>query len=66
MKHNRFYKNLVRLLIGSAIIIAVYNKLTWSDSVKNPSNDAYIVEVAFNLGIEKHEVTQAQFNNRYK
>ena len=63
---DRVYKVLVSLLLILGVILAVYNKLTWEDSVKNPDNDEFVAEVAFNLGIEKHEVTQAQFNRRYK
>jgi len=65
MTHNTIYKYLTRLLIAIALVLAIYNKMTWKDSIKNPSNDPYIVECAFNLGIEKHEVTQSQFNHRY-
>jgi len=63
---NRFFHNLVTIIMWAGIIVAIYNKLTWEDSIKNPANDAYVTEVAWNLGIEKHEVTQAQFNRRYK
>lgn len=65
-KKDRFFKSLVSVLIWATVILAAYNKLTWKDSIKNPDNQPYVVEVAFNLGIEPHEVTQAQFNRRYK
>ena len=65
MNHNTIYKNLVRFIIAAGIVLAFYNGLTWEDSIKNPANSPYLVECAFNLGIETHEVTQSQFNNRY-
>lgn len=37
----------------------------WDDSIKNPENEEFVTEVAFNLGIENSEVTQEQFNMRY-
>lgn len=63
---NRAFKTLVITLIVVGTVIAIHNKITWEDSIKNPANDEFVTEVAFNLGIEKHEVTQAQFNRRYK
>ena len=62
---NRFFQFLVTILLILFVILAIYNKLTWEDSIKNPANDAYLVECAFNLGIEKHEVKQYQFSDRY-
>lgn len=41
-------------------------KVAWKDSIKNPENDAYVVEVAFNEGVDKSQVTQEQFNKRYR
>ena len=35
------------------------------NSICNPDNGEFIVEVAFNLGIAPEEVTQEQFDNRY-
>ena len=57
----------ILLVVGTVgFIMAVYNKMNWSYSIHNKDNDPYIVECAFNLGINPHEVTQKQFNNRYK
>ncbi len=35
------------------------------DDIRHRDNSAYVVEVAFNLGIDPSEVTQEQFNERY-
>jgi hypothetical protein len=37
----------------------------WTNSVKNPDNDEFINEVAFNLNKQPQQVTQQEFNNRY-
>jgi len=42
-----------------------YGKIKWEDSIKNPENEEFVCEVAFNEGITAEEVTQAQFNARY-
>jgi len=63
---DKVFKTIVTLLLIIGFIMAIHNKMTWEDSIKNPANQPYVVEVAFNLGIEPHEVTQAQFNRRYK
>ena len=49
----------IEVVIDPAFI--VYPK----DDIGNPENSAYVVEVAFNLGIDTSEVTQEQFNQRY-
>ena len=64
-KIDKIFKSLVTCLAVIGFILAVYNKMTFKDSIKNPENSPYLVECAFNLGIETHEVTQSQFNNRY-
>ena len=33
--------------------------------IRNPEEQPFILEVAFNLGIDPSEVTQEQFNDRY-
>ena len=63
---NRAFKTIVIFLIVVGFVVAIHNSMTWEDSIKNPANQPYVVEVAFNLGIEPYEVTQAQFNRRYK
>ena len=65
-KIDRIFRVIVTTLIVVGVVVAIHNSMTWEDSIKNPANQPYIVEVAFNLGIEPHEVTQAQFNRRYK
>jgi hypothetical protein len=38
----------------------------WVDSIKNPENQEFVEEVAFNLCIPVDQVTQEQFNSRYE
>jgi len=40
-------------------------EVAWEDDINNPSNQPFVLEVAFNEGIEVDDVTQAQFNARY-
>ena len=48
------------------IIISIFLFITsWGDSIYNPENEEFVVEVAFNLDITVDEVTQEQFNDRY-
>lgn len=35
------------------------------DDIRNPDNDEFVNEVAFNLDIDRDSVTQEQFNDRY-
>jgi len=37
----------------------------WTDNIKNPENEEFVVEVAFNLNKPVSQVTQKEFNNRY-
>ena len=62
----KFFKSLVNVILWLGIIVAVYNSLTWEDSIKNPDNDEFVTEIAWNRGIEKHEVKQWMFNQRYE
>ena len=57
--------------IKGAIFVLVFIGLEmyaayWKDSIRNPENSAFVVECAFNLGIEPQQVTQRQFNARYE
>ena len=65
MKHNTFYRNLVRFIIAVGLVLAVYNKITFKDSIYNPDNAPYILECAFNLDKPAHLITQKEFNRRY-
>lgn len=42
-----------------------YSNVKWENSINNSENGEFVTEVAFNLGIENNEVTQAQFDERY-
>jgi len=37
----------------------------WANNIKNPENEEFVVEVAFNLNKPVSQVTQKEFNNRY-
>lgn len=41
------------------------SQIRWCDNINNPENHEFVVEVAFNEGVEIWEVTQEQFNERY-
>lgn len=41
------------------------SQVAWDDNINNPENHEFVVEVAFNEGVEIEQVTQAQFNERY-
>jgi hypothetical protein len=41
------------------------SQVAWEDNINNPENHEFVVEVAFNEGVEMWEVTQEQFNERY-
>lgn len=44
---------------------ALTYKASKADSVKNPENQPFVTEVAFNKGIPKDQVSQEAFNKRY-
>jgi hypothetical protein len=50
---------------ASTVHCDAYGDVKWEDSIENPANDEYIVEVAFNEGISVDQVTQEMFNARY-
>jgi hypothetical protein len=39
--------------------------IKWEHSIKNPANEEYVNEVAFNLNKKLNKVTQEEFNDRY-
>ena len=42
-----------------------YGSVKWEDNINNPDNEEFLVEVAFNEGVEVEQVTQTMFNQRY-
>jgi len=38
---------------------------SWADNIKNPENEEFVEEVAFNLNKSVSQVSQQEFNNRY-
>lgn len=39
--------------------------IKWEHDIKNPANEEYVNEVAFNLNKKLKNVTQEEFNDRY-
>ena len=62
---DKVFSNLVHFIIALAVVLAVYNKITFKDSIHNPANEPYLIECAFNLGCQPNQVSQKQFNQRY-
>jgi hypothetical protein len=55
------------VIIGLAVALLVHiGDARWDNSIKNKYNEEYVIEVAFDLDIPVEEVTQKQFNARYK
>lgn len=40
-------------------------RVKWEDDIRNPENEEFVVETAFNLGKKPKKVTQDEFNQRY-
>lgn len=56
------------IVIGIIIIVIAsdaWKAKKWNDSIDNPDNSAFVVEVAFNQEIHVDLVSQEQFNERY-
>jgi len=56
-------------LIVIVVMVASYVTspgFDYADSIYNPENRAFVIEVAFNENIKPEEVTQEMFNARYK
>ena len=64
-KTDKIFHTLVVILATLGLIVAIYNKVTWDDSIHNPENAEYVQEVAFNLDKPAHLVTQKEFRQRY-
>lgn len=46
-------------------LIDVHACPIWADSIHNPDNEDFVLEVAFNEGVDPSQVTQEMFNKRY-
>jgi hypothetical protein len=58
----------VALILGSCSSGKKYvecDAYSWEDSIENPDNAEFLIEVAFNEGVAPEEVTQVMFNQRY-
>lgn len=47
------------------IPLATTPMVRWANNIKNPSNEEYVVETAYNLKKPTSKVTQGEFNKRY-
>lgn len=56
----------VFLMLHVVVVLPMYVMIEWRDSIYNPKNRDYVVEVAFNLGLDTDEVRQIDFDRRYK
>ena len=75
MKDRMTFGKVLHLLANTALIVIVvlllmelgsqFKAAKYENSIDNPDNAPFVVEVAFNLGITPEEVTQEQFNDRY-
>lgn len=65
---NLIQKRNLKLTIMALILISL---MSWcgvrnsDDSVRHPDNQPYVLEVAFDLGVDVDKVTQLQFAKRY-
>ena len=54
-----------KLIIAIALFALSFTyppeKVSWADDIENPENEPFVVEVAFNLGIEPQDITQMDF-----
>jgi hypothetical protein len=61
--------NIIEMKAGITILFVVVFILLglrlWEDSIHNEENQPFVLETAFQLGIDPGEVTQKQFNARY-
>jgi hypothetical protein len=64
-KIDKIFALIITVCMAVMIVMAVINTRQWPDSIHNPVNAEYVLEVAFNLDIPVDSVTQEQFNNRY-
>ena len=55
----------VALILGSCKSSGHACDAYGKNSIKNPENQEFIEEIAFNEGIAPEEVTQSMFNQRY-
>lgn len=56
----------VALILGSCKSSShTCDAYSWEDSIENPDNKEFLIEVAFNEGVAPEEVTQIMFNQRY-
>lgn len=56
---------LIAMVVINGCAMVQQSTGNWDDSIKNPNNEEFVTEVAFNLGIDNNEVTQEMFNKRY-
>ena len=67
--HHRLNVQDSLLIMHNDVIVALLEdpiiEMIWLNSIRNPINQPFVLEVAFNLSIPIESVTQEQFNQRY-
>lgn len=63
---NNLFKTLVIVLLVAGVIMAIWNKIIWPDSIYNPANSEYVKECANGLDIPVHRVDQRTFREYYE
>ena len=58
-----YYESSVQVIIDNELYDA--DSVDWDNSIHNPSNQPFVLEVSFNLEIPIDSVTQEQFDERY-
>lgn len=64
----QYFANVALIVIVVVLLVEFGKQLKearYQDSIENPENQPFVLETAFNLGIDTTEVTQEQFNERY-
>jgi hypothetical protein len=56
---------IISAFVFVCLVIAAFS-IYWKGSIHNSSNDPFIIEVSYNLGIDPDSITQKQFSHRYQ
>ena len=59
-------KKILFITIVAFSYCSIPKYVAWDDNIKNPDNEEYVAETAFNNDCLVSEVTQEQFNERYQ
>ncbi len=59
----RFYESSLQVIVDHKLYDV--DSVEWDNSIHNPTNQPFVLEVAFDLEIPIDSVTQKQFDKRY-